>query len=292
MIKYTSSLAYADRDFCNHRHVGKNNWEPIEEGMVVWYEGMANNDPANDLGSFRPQSTSPHATASTSYAQTTGAATSQAPASQSVRSDTSRKAYAGEATYALTSYVPEPSRQSSQPSGMDESYSYRKQAHMPPVGDYSGLTTAPGATHPTTLHDNVAQDSVRAVPQSGTSSLNTSQMLHAPQDSPSFNGVNGVLLPSSNSVPTAPLGDRPAAAEAGNTPPSGAAAEVYYSLNASTMESSNGRSFRAHESCFGPEDPDFVLPTTNHVKYQDDDDLHESGGSVGLADPGRNNAAA
>lgn len=31
------------------RHVGKGQWQPIEQGMIEWRVGMAANDPANDL---------------------------------------------------------------------------------------------------------------------------------------------------------------------------------------------------------------------------------------------------
>lgn len=55
MVLTSKSYRYTRRDILN-RTLGKNNWEPIEDGMIVWTPDCGNNDPANDLAGVTLQS--------------------------------------------------------------------------------------------------------------------------------------------------------------------------------------------------------------------------------------------
>ncbi|KIR67826.1 hypothetical protein I314_02243 [Cryptococcus bacillisporus CA1873] len=48
VVERCENYKYTRRDILD-KHVGKGQWQPIEQGMIEWRVGMAANDPANDL---------------------------------------------------------------------------------------------------------------------------------------------------------------------------------------------------------------------------------------------------
>lgn len=266
--------------------------------MIEWFEGMANNDPANDLGDFRPPS--PRNSSSHSHAHTAHAhAHAAAPDSPEAQSEASRKVYAaGEQPQAFTPQVPQLPPPRSQPSGSDTSYAASEHTHLRPlVRNYSSSASAVASdlaldSAPYGSTSSGSGSRARAVPQSGTSSLGANVSPKTPQSPTALGGVDGNTVPISNSVVTGSLDEFPAAAGAGPTgtfafSDAAAAAGVFDSsfVDGSTFATSNPQNLSAHDIYFGSESSNYSRPASNHSQYHNDEGLQDCGGSPGFSGP-------
>lgn len=265
--------------------------------MIEWFEGMANNDPANDLGSFRPPSPRNFAAGSSSHAHIAHSH-AVAPNSPDAQDVASRKAY--EPPQAFTAQVPQFPQQ---PSGSDTSYAASEHGHLRPlVRNYSA--------HSAQSRSDVASEAApygsassgsgsraRAVPQSGTSSLSANVSPKTPQ-SPNPprgpGGVDGNTVPISNSVVSGSLDEFPAAAAAGDVPSVfNAAAAVAGGFDSSYVDgpsfaSQHPRDLSTHDIYLGSESSNYSRPASNHSQYRNEDgfqDLQDCGGSPGVPGP-------
>lgn len=267
--------------------------------MIEWFEGMANNDPANDLGSFRPPSPRNFGASSSSHALTTQSRTA-APVSPDSQGEAARITY--EYSQGFAHQVPQLAQQRSQPSDSDSSYPASEHGHLRPfVRDYSTQSrsdVAPeGAPHGGANSGSGSR--ARAVPQSGTSSLSANVSPKTPQSPTALSVPSGVdenSVPISNSVVAGSLDEFPAAAGlavAGTSAYHGATTSAAGGFDSSFVDGSafannHPRALSAYDIYFGSESSNYSRPASNHSQYRADEnlqDLQRCGGSPGPSGP-------
>lgn len=251
--------------------------------MVEWFEGMADNDPANDLGNFRPPSPSNFAAGSGSHGP-------RAPDSPDAQSEASRKVF-GEQPQAFTPQVqvPQLPQQRSQLSGSDTSYPSSEQSLLHPVRTYSGSAVASSDVAPDVVAPYGSASSgsgsraARAVPQSGTSSLSANVSPKSPQSPAGPGGEPGNTVPISNSVVTGSLDEFPAvgAGTAAYGATGGGGFDSFVDP-ASNFTTNHPRNLSAHDLYFGSESSNYSRPNSNHSQYRNDESLQDCGGSPSL----------